>query len=251
MRSVGLGLSGAPPLSIVMDDTGIYFDGRFPSRLEEILADADLSDPVLLKRAKDLRCEIRGQQITKYNTAHASSNFAGDHKSYVLIIDQRAGDQSIRSSEADTATFEQMVLEARKVHPELPILVKAHPDSKIQGMKGHFKTSRNGPIIISSDVNPWTMIENAEHVYTVSSQMGFEALMAEKRVTVFGRPFYAGWGLTCDRKSFPRRQRKLTIDQLTAAVLLIYPTYYDPINNVLCDAETVVERLVAALVCTE
>ena len=42
-------------------------------------------------------------------------------------------------------------------------------------------------------------------VYTVSSQMGFEAIFAGHRPRVFGKPFYAGWGLTEDDEVIPRR----------------------------------------------
>ncbi|HBI69441.1 MAG TPA: beta-3-deoxy-D-manno-oct-2-ulosonic acid transferase, partial [Massilia sp.] len=35
LRSVGLGVAGAQPLSLVVDDFGIYYDATTPSRLEE------------------------------------------------------------------------------------------------------------------------------------------------------------------------------------------------------------------------
>src|SRR5688572_16297397 len=41
LRSIGLGVSGEPPLSIVLDDTGIYYDARSESRLERILQNGD------------------------------------------------------------------------------------------------------------------------------------------------------------------------------------------------------------------
>ncbi|PWD86037.1 hypothetical protein [Ignatzschineria cameli] len=43
LRSMGLGVSGDAPLSIVVDDLGIYYDAAKPSRLETlILAQEDL-----------------------------------------------------------------------------------------------------------------------------------------------------------------------------------------------------------------
>src|SRR5687767_10142434 len=41
LRSVGLGVNGDPPLSIVADELGIYYDATAPSELERILADDD------------------------------------------------------------------------------------------------------------------------------------------------------------------------------------------------------------------
>ena len=37
LRSVGLGVRGDAPLSIVLDNVGIYYDARRPSRLEDLL----------------------------------------------------------------------------------------------------------------------------------------------------------------------------------------------------------------------
>ena len=52
VRSVGLGVTGDPPLSIVLDDLGVYYDARRPSRLEQLLAtESELNDPALLARA--------------------------------------------------------------------------------------------------------------------------------------------------------------------------------------------------------
>ena len=38
-------------------------------------------------------------------------------------------------------------------------------------------------------------MEGAAAVYTVSSQLGFEAIFAGHKPRVFGQPFYAGWAL--------------------------------------------------------
>jgi capsular polysaccharide export protein len=37
LRSMDPGVSGAPPISLIIDDLGIYYDARRPSRLERIL----------------------------------------------------------------------------------------------------------------------------------------------------------------------------------------------------------------------
>ena len=81
-------------------------------------------------------------------------------------------------------------------------------------------------------MSPWKLLEGAIAVYTVSSQLGFEAILAGHRPRVFGQPFYAGWGLTrdcaADHPAWARRGRRLTLDQLCAGALLLYPYYWDP-----------------------
>ena len=41
LRSLGLGVAGYPPYSIVYDDIGIYYDTTRPSRLEQLILAAD------------------------------------------------------------------------------------------------------------------------------------------------------------------------------------------------------------------
>jgi len=83
---------------------------------------------------------------------------------------------------------------------------------------------------------------NEVHVNT--SLAGFEALLREKPVTTYGLPFYAGWGLTNDQGPVPsRRARRLSLDELVAGVLLLYPRYLDPVSGLPCPAEIVVARL--------
>lgn len=59
----------------------------------------------------------------------------------------------------------------------------------------------------------------------MTSLAGFEALMRAIPVTVWGMPFYGGWGLTDDREDCGRRDRRLSILELVYAAYLVYPTY--------------------------
>ena len=72
---------------------------------------------------------------------------------------------------------------------------------------------------------------------------GFEALLRQREVSTYGRPFYAGWGLTQDALSCPHRKRILSLDALVAGTLILYPGYVDPTTRQLCNAETVVSLL--------
>src|SRR5690606_27458289 len=82
-----------------------------------------------------------------------------------------------------------------------------------------------------------------DHVATVSSQLGFDALCAHKSVTCFGAPFYAGWGLTEDRIAIPRRGTPRSLEQLAAAALLLYPSYVDPVSGKRCSPEEALRHL--------
>ena len=85
-------------------------------------------------------------------------------------------------------------------------------------------------------------VESIHHVNT--SLAGFEALLRGKKVTTFGVPFYAGWGLTDDLGPVPaRRTARRSLDELVAATLLMYPRYLDPVTGLPCPAEIIVARL--------
>jgi capsular polysaccharide export protein len=81
-------------------------------------------------------------------------------------------------------------------------------------------------------------------VWTMTSLLGFEALVRGVQVVTLGAPFYAGWGLTDDRGDVPpRRRADLTIEGLVYAALIDYPRYFDPLSGSVCPVEVVVERL--------
>ncbi len=64
-----------------------------------------------------------------------------------------------------------------------------------------------------------------DEVHVLTSLAGFEALLRGKTVTCYGQPFYVGWGLTHDLVPLTRRIRRLTLDELVAGALILYPTY--------------------------
>src|SRR5690606_15035676 len=89
------------------------------------------------------------------------------------------------------------------------------------------------------------MLDKVDEVHTLTSVSGFEALLREKRVTCYGQPFYAGWGLTADVIPVPRRKRRLTLDQLVAGSLILYPAYVSRATGQFTTPERAIEELIA------
>ena len=77
----------------------------------------------------------------------------------------------------------------------------------------------------------------------MTSLTGFEGLLYGKKVYTYSMPFYAGWGLTTDRRNCERRKRNVTVEELIAATYLLYPCYISPKTKELCDAELVIQEL--------
>jgi capsular polysaccharide export protein len=246
LRSLHPGRSGEPPLGLVIDRTGIHFDASRPSDLETILARHPLDNTVLLDRARDAIARMAEGHLTKY--AAVDPTLEPPPPGFVLVVDQTRGDASIRLGQANSDSFAEMLAWAREDHPDATIVVKTHPETAAGHREGHFDPANLPPGVVleTRPISPWRLFEHARAVYTVSSQLGFEAILAGHRPITFGVPFYAGWGLTDDRRPVPaRRNRKLTRAQLVAAALILHPVWYDPCRDRLCPLEDVLGALEA------
>ena len=245
IRSVGLGRDGALPIGLCIDDMGVHFDPETPSRLEQILKEHPLDDAALLSRARSGMDRIRRNHLSKYN--NHDPRVTAPEPGYVLVVDQTAKDASVTASRANRNTFREMLFIAREEHPNARILIKTHPETTAGHREGHYrdKDCTDGIELYDDSISPQALLDGAIAVYTVSSQLGFEAIIAGHKPRVFGQPFYAGWGLTQDEHPIARRQRPLTRAQLFAAAMLLYPAWYDPFRDCLCDFETALAAIEA------
>ena len=241
LRSLGLGADG-PPLSLVVDDLGIYYDATRPSRLEALIA-APLGANAR-QRAQHLQQLWCQERLSKYNGARES---IPPLEPFVLVVDQTAGDQSIRSGLADAGSFLTMLETARRDHPHCRVVLKIHPDVARGRKKGHYRAAlrRDPSLVLCADGgHPAALLQQARAVYVVTSQLGFEALLWNKTVYCFGMPFYAGWGLTRDALAAPERRHKGSdLEQLIHAALIAYPAYFDPHHHSRCSPERLMRVL--------
>ena len=97
---------------------------------------------------------------------------------------------------AEGASFQRMLQAALDNHPHCSVLLKIHPDVAAGRKRGYLAEA---PIthprlrICADGGHPTALLERAEAVYVVCSQLGFEALLWGRPVHCFGMPFYAGW----------------------------------------------------------
>ena len=245
LRSVGLGRDGDLPIGLHIDPRGVHFDPTQPSKLELLLAEDPLDDTALLNRARAGIAAMKAAHLSKYNAFDPS--LPVPDPGYVLVIDQTRKDASIKASGADSNTFKEMLFYAQTEHPGMPIIIKTHPETLAGHRDGYFGADDTSERITLCDqpMSPWALLEGAIAVYTVSSQMGFEAILAGHKPVVFGQPFYAGWGLSDDRTPVQRRQRTLTRAQLFAAAMILYPVWYDPYHDRLCSFEEAAATMTA------
>lgn len=240
-------------LSLVVDRSGIYYDAHTPSDLEGLLNRDDWITDDLLARARDAMARIRRWRLSKYN--HAPFDISPDLKEKlnafkgpkVLVVDQTFADQSIQYGMAGDGMFMEMMQTALEENPTSLVLVKVHPDVLAGTKKGHFDLERTHDrvMFIADDVAPQALMERVDHVYVVTSQMGLEGLIAGKKVTCFGLPFYAGWGLTHDRQLCEARIANRSLEELFAAAFILYSRYVDPFTGDACELERILDILTA------
>lgn len=247
LRSLDVGCKGVQPLSLVVDHTGIYYDAGEPSDLENLLNASGWETPELMDSARRAMRDIIRHNLSKYNHApHAPERIWGDVAApRVLVLDQTAGDASVTLGMTHEDCFQTMLEAALAAYPPAHIRVKTHPDviaGKKRGYLADYAAGR-GVRVIATDYAPLSLLAGADVVYTVTSQMGFEALMLGKEVHCFGMPFYAGWGLTRDRQTCSRRKQQRSLEEVFAAAYLLYARYVNPIRGERCDIHDTISLL--------
>lgn len=245
LRSLHPGRMGEPPVGLFLDRSGVHFDASPPSDLEQILSTAPLDDTALLDRSRAAMARLRESHLSKYSGFDPT--LPAPDPGYVLVVDQTQGDASVTASGGDYAAFREMLVFAQEEHPGTQVIIKTHPETHAGLRPGYFTEADTSARVhlLSDPISPWSLLEGAVGVYTYSSQLGFEAILAGHKPRVFGQPFYAGWGLTNDERPVPRRERRLTRAQLFGAAMILYPVWYDPFHDRLCDLETVLDTLEA------
>ncbi|UMY15793.1 capsular biosynthesis protein [Methylobacterium organophilum] len=246
LRSVGLGASLEPGASIVLDDLGIYYDPRVESRLARILKETDFPAD-LVARAGALRAAIVARRLSKYNVGlrDAGAMDWPPGRKVVLVPGQVEDDASVTFGSPKVRSNRDLLRAARARHPDAFLLFKPHPDVEAGFRPGKIPEAEALAIAdrIVAGLAIVDLLDRVDHVETMTSLAGFEALIRGIRVGVHGRPFYSGWGLTEDLAPGADRGRRLALDELVAGTLLLYPVYLDPVAMKPCTPEQLLDRL--------
>ncbi|MCJ8191581.1 capsular polysaccharide biosynthesis protein [Sphingomicrobium aestuariivivum] len=244
LRSVGLGADLIRPLSLVLDGPGIYYDATQPSGLETYLATHDFTDAERA-RAKALRERIVAMRLSKYNLAGEGWVRPETDKPVLLVVGQVASDASIDRGSPELRTSGALLKRVRELNPQAHILYKPHPDV-VARLRDAGADDEEAAVLADEvlvDVDPVALIEAVDEVHVMTSLMGFEALLRGRKVTCYGLPFYAGWGLTEDRLSCERRGRKLALDELVHGALIAYPRYFSQRAEAFAAPEDILDEL--------
>ncbi|MEK4566279.1 capsular polysaccharide biosynthesis protein [Alkalihalobacillus sp. FSL R5-0424] len=249
VRSTGLGSMHTPPYSLCVDKTGIYFDSSKASDLEVLLNTYNFSENHdLIKRANRAMNMLKKLKISKYN--HVSEKniediFGIKTRRRVLVIGQVEDDASIRKGCNKPITNNDIVRLAKSENPKSEIIYKPHPDVLMgrRPMQSNPAEVEDIARVITEPLSLDNAFETIDHVYTITSLAGFEALIRGIKVTTIGAPFYSGWGVTDDRQQTSRRRRNLTVEEIFAAAYILYPKYIDPATKEEITLEETIRKL--------
>jgi capsular polysaccharide export protein len=246
VRSVSLGSDLTKAYSLVVDSRGIYFDPTGESDLEHLLNTYDF-DETLLKRAKKLQAYLIAHKLSKYNIHQDKSLTLKNlkEKQIVIMVPGQVEDDASIIYGAEGMTNLELLQHSRENAPDAYIIYKPHPDVLVGNRKGNIppNTALKYCDRIITDASLDSVLTLCDEVHTMTSLVGFEALMRGKKVTTYGLPFYAGWGLTTDHRHCERRHTQRTLDELIAATYILYPRYIDPMHNTLCEVETTLTNI--------
>jgi len=246
IRSVSLGSDLTKAYSIVVDSRGIYFDPNQESDLEHIL-NYHAFDTLLLERAKKIQTYLIEKRISKYNSDEDKTIVLKGHQpnqEIAVVIGQVEDDASIVYGASGMSNL-HLLQKARKKSPESYLIYKPHPDVLAGNRVGNIEEKEvlayADTIIKEASLD--SILSLCDSVHTMTSLVGFEALIRGKKVYTYGMPFYASWGLSIDKQTEPRRERELSLEALIAGTLLLYPRYIHPKTNKLCEVEALLKQI--------
>jgi capsular polysaccharide export protein len=195
---------------LIADSQGIHYDSTGKSDLFTTLHSKIPTGWIRnesLEKQSTLELMERFRQIgaSKYNWFPGEFQSAPlAEKPGILVVDQTRGDMAIRAGGMAGGDFDRMLKAAFDECEGAPVYLRGHPDHVFKSKKTCFSQKLMGDSrlkLLSPDLSPAQCFSFCRTVMVGSSLMGMEALIHGCKVVTFGRPFFAGKGLTDDRAS--------------------------------------------------
>jgi capsular polysaccharide export protein len=232
-----------PPYSWCFDAGGLYFNPNSSSFLFYLLNQGQLPESLRLFGKKVLQSYLGFQtNNSQYLTLKLSSSaYNPKLKKRVLVIGQLKDEPSTIFGMKNGMEDIELIKLAITENPGADIIYRCgsrHPYTHTDKPELSFSNEIKSLVSIASfEISLADILLSIDHVYTMTSYDGFEAILRGIKTTVFGIPFYAGWGLTDDRENILGRHRKLSTLELFITVIILYPRYMT--NNTFSDIESI------------
>ncbi len=256
VRSVGLGSDIQEPISLVVDNGGIYFNPSTLSDLENILNNERFTK-YEIRKGKETIDLLLNKKITKYNIGVVGNHLEKlkaeyKDKKIILVPGQVESDASIKYGARSIKTNLQLLSEVSKNNENALIIYKPHPDVLSGNRKGETpekeieqlkKLYPNVIYHIEKNANILDCFNVSDEVHVITSTSGLEAILRGKKVFTYGLPFYGGYGLTIDKEEYPRKRKHLSREELILGCYVLYPRYMLPESKVFTNVGTAINHI--------
>lgn len=157
----------------------------------------------------------------------------GGRKRIVIIDQAKKNKLELKKIFATEESYKKMITDAKMQHPGAAFFLLEPPLVRQNKKNGYLRkfATENGVNVITEQVSSFSILAQADEVYTVSSKIGLDAILLGKTVHCYGLPYYAGWGLTKDEISCERRNISIKKEELFAALCLFFTRYMHPITG--------------------
>ena len=225
IRSIGLGSNLVKPASLVIDSRGIYYDTSRDNDLKYYFDHFKITPNQILE-AKKLQELIINNNITKYNCQPIiKPQWSAKNKKIILIPGQVEDDESIKYGALDIKTNLQLLEKVRDLNPNSYIVYKPHPDVLAGNRKGIIEKNiiLKFANYLEQDISIASCIKHCDEVHVNTSISGLEALIRNKKVIIYGKPFYHY--LTLSDKFYDKNVNLLKL------LFIIFYKYQIIVNN--------------------
>lgn len=237
------------PISLISNPLYSFIDSSHESLLDRTLLEFNFEkNPDLLSRSQKNIEYILNKKISMYNNTHQKESVYPEKTSHrILVVEERISSRLSHVNYDKYFSSMNMLKIARIENPNAQIIYKPHPGNDIQSIEIVNQEKEQillyADVVLAKDLNIFSVLAGIDHVYTCTSHVGFEALLTGIQVSVFGKPWYAGWGLTDDRMKLNKKRRVLTLPQLFAGAYILHTQYFDHLYKTEISIEQALSRI--------
>lgn len=244
LRSFDLGKEHNQANSLVIDNESLHFDKNGKSIIHELISE-EIDEKITNQHAEYFIKFCKNNFITKYsaiNKKHLDTieriNNLFPAANFIGVVGQKPNDKSMIYGNPKSYSNFSIFYKALKENKDSIIIFKQHPDVVDNLLTDILIRlfcifSKRTFFIKDKFLSPIYFINRSNVIYTISSTIGLEALIHDKKTVVFGTPFYAGYGLTEDRVKIERKKKLITKEQLIYNYIYRYCKYSANINKYL------------------
>src|SRR5471030_338519 len=167
----------------------------------------------------------------------------GRRPALVLLIDERETSRGIDGAAVrhTAADFKRMLDAAENAHPAAEFWLVRSSDNGSGAWFSSTVQALPPGIRLADDAS--AAAREVDHVYTLGASEGMFALLANVPLHVHGAPYYAGWGLTHDARSFTSRTARPTLSALFDVIFVQWARYIDPATHAIGTLATLLDSI--------